>query len=349
MMEDDTVYAVRASFDPYYKWWFLENLMVGSNGEAVWKRRRQGAGIGESSRPQVERDETEAKSLARKLTRELGHDFDLAVLGEHGQSSTMLKLSKAYLASRRREDEEAMMFIEGKKRNLGLTAPPRSSIIAASEDDADEIHRSLQELPYLRTIIVGRGITRSLAHSTDGLTWRRLHNGYISRKGATWGHRARITDAFGFHPTAHWGQTKAAIRKILLPRAIDMLQLQPMKDMLADALAAGRHAVVLDRFVFWYEPDGGMGWTVKEIGTPDKADANAVEWAAGTIVSRNFGRIVVLPFIKDDGVHVSGHTRNGPGDGPAKPRKPGEAKEISFTRLQGDSMLGLLGELPYGP
>jgi len=136
---------------------------------------------------------------------------------------------------------------------------------------------------------------------------------------------------------------------MLLPRAIDMLQLQPMKDMLAEALAEGRHAVVLDRFVFWYEADGSVGWSVKELGAHDKTNADAVEWAAGNIVSKNFGRIVVLPFIKDDGTHVSGHTRNAPGDGPAKPRKPGEEKEVGFKRLQGDAMLGLLGELPYGP
>lgn len=348
-MTDATIYAVRANYDAYYRWWFLENLMIGANGEPVWKRRRPQTEIGVPPRAEVERDEAEAKQLARKLTRDLGHDLDIAVLGENGQSSTMLKLSKAYLASRRREDEEAMMFLEAKRRHAGTVAPPRTAITAGSGEDADDIHRALQELPYLRTIVVGRGVTRSLAHSTDGSNWRRLTNGYISRQGATWGHRARIADAFGLHPAEHWGRTKAAIRKILLPGAIDMLQLQPMKEMLAAALAAGRHAVVLDRFVFWYEPEGGIGWTVKEIGAHDSAHADAVEWAAGTIISKNFGRIVVLPFIKDDGTHVAGHTRNAAGDGPARPRKPGEAKEIAFTRLQGDAMLGLLGELHYGP
>lgn len=348
-MTDEKVYAVRAIYDAYYNWWFLENLVIGANGEPMWRRRRPHLSIGMPPRAEVERDEIEAKKLARKLTRELGQNLDIAVLGEHEQSSILLKLSKAYLASRRREDEEAMMFIEGRKRHAGRIAPPRSAIIAPSEADADDIHCALQELPYLRTIVVGRGVTRALAHSTDGLTWRRLSNGYISRKGATWGYRARIADAFGLHPAEHWGRTKATIRKILLPRAIDMLQLQPMKEMLAEALAAGRHAVVLDRFVFWYEPDGDIGWIVKEIGAHDAKHADAVEWAAGTIISRNFGRIVVLPFIKDDGTHVAGHTRNAPGDGPAKPRKPGEAKDIAFTRLQGDAMLGLLGELPYGP
>jgi len=68
------------------------------------------------------------------------------------------------------------------------------------------------------------------------LNWRRLTNGYISRQAATWEHRARIADAFGLQPAQHWGRTKAAIRKMLLPRAIDMLQLQPTKEMLADMM-----------------------------------------------------------------------------------------------------------------
>lgn len=348
-MKDETLYAVRAFYDAYYNWWFLENLVVGANGEPVWKRRRPNLASGTPPHSEVERDESAAKQLARQLTRELDHDFDIAVLGEHHQSSAILKLSKAYLASRRREDEEAIMFVEGKKRHAGGIAQARNAITADSEQDADDIHNALLELPYLRTIVVDRGFTRSLAHSRDGLNWRRLTSGYISRQGATWGHRARIAEAFGLHPAQHWGKTKAEIRRMLLPRAIDMLQLQPMKEMLAEALAAGHHAVVLDRFVFWYEPEGGIGWMVKEIGAHDKANSDAVEWAAGTIISKNFGRIVVLPFIKDDGTRVSGHTRNAAGDGPAKPRKPSEAKEIAFTRLQGDAMLGLLGELPYGP
>ena len=115
-MTDATIYAVRASYDAYYNWWFLENLIIGANGEPAWKRRRPQLGIGLPPRAEVERDEAEAKQLAQKMTRALDHDFDIAVLGENGQNSTKLKLSKAYLASRRREDEEAMMFVEGKRQ-----------------------------------------------------------------------------------------------------------------------------------------------------------------------------------------------------------------------------------------
>ena len=196
---------------------------------------------------------------------------------------------------------------------------------------------------------LGRGVTRSIYISQDGFAWRRATNGYLSRRGAEIVHRARIADGFGLNALEHWGRTKAAIRKILLPSAIRLLQLEPMKAMLAEALARGRTAVVLDRFVFWYESDGSIGWTVKELGNPGRSDSDPAEWRDGTIISKNFGRNVVLPFTKDDGERVNSYTRNGPGDGPAKPRMPGQHKEIPFTRLSGDTALGLFGELPYGP
>lgn len=43
-------------------------------------------------------------------------------------------------------------------------------------------------------------------------------------------------------------------------------------------------------------------------------------WFEGPIVSRNLGSIIVPPFIKSDGTPVNGHTKNRPGEGPAKPR-----------------------------
>ncbi len=43
-------------------------------------------------------------------------------------------------------------------------------------------------------------------------------------------------------------------------------------------------------------------------------------WFDGPIVSRNYGCIIVPPFIKSDGTPVNGHTKNRPGEGPARPR-----------------------------
>jgi hypothetical protein len=67
----------------------------------------------------------------------------------------------------------------------------------------------------------------------------------------------------------------------------------------------------------------------------------------GTILSKNHGRIVVLPYIKENGERVQGHTKNGPHDGRATPRHPDDHVELPFEALDGDLMIGLFGELPY--
>lgn len=347
-------FAVRARFDAYYSCWFLENLIVGANGEPKWVRRIERRPDGGYKAATFGRDNAagvEARKAARTLSRELSPGADLDKLRENDGSSLSLKLSKALISSQRRQDEEALMLAEARKRNTHLVAPPKEALLvpARFEEERDELHMQLQEFPYLQTAVVGKGVRRTAIGTSDGLTWRRLHNGYLSRRTAEIAHRARISEGFGISPLQHWGKTKAAIRAILLPRAIQLLQLEPMKRLLAQALAEGRRAVVLDRFVFWYEEEGGIGWTVKEVGTAKGERDEPAEWLAGTIISKNFGRIVVLPFIKNNGERVSGYTRNGPGDGPAKPRVPGEHKEIPFTRLEGDTVIGLLGELPYGP
>lgn len=70
-------------------------------------------------------------------------------------------------------------------------------------------------------------------------------------------------------------------------------------------------------------------------------------WKEGTIRSTNHGRLVILPYIKESGEQVRGHTRNGPNDGRAKPRHPDHYVDIPFAQLDGDLMIGLFGELPY--
>jgi hypothetical protein len=79
----------------------------------------------------------------------------------------------------------------------------------------------------------------------------------------------------------------------------------------------------------------------------DRGSEGATLWKQGTILSTNHGRLVILPYIKEDGEHVRGHTRNAPGDGKALPRYPGHFVDIPFRELSGDLMVGLFGELPY--
>jgi len=349
-MTNTPAYWVRTKFEAYFDRWFLEDLKFSATGEPRWVKRREITRHGLMA-PAFRDDEATARADARRLSRELSPDIDLDKLSENHADSRSLKLAKAVVASNRHDEEQALMFAEAKRRHAALVPPKidQLTLSGGREEERSELYRKLLDLPYLRMVTLGGGVTRAIYISQDGVAWRRATNGYLSRRDAEIVHRARISDGFGLNAFEHWGTTKAAIRKILLPSAIKLLQLEPMKVMLAEALAQGRTAVVLDRFVFWYESDGTVGWTVKELGSPGKSDSDPAEWAQGTIISKNFGRIVVLPFTKDDGERVNGYTRNGPGDGPAKPRVPGQHKEIPFTRLSGDAALGLFGELPYGP
>ena len=119
-----------------------------------------------------------------------------------------------------------------------------------------------------------------------------------------------------------------------------------MQRLLAEAFARGERVLVSNAIVFWYEDDGGLGWQVKETGSTTEADG-ATLWREGTIRSTNHGRLVILPYVKEDGEKVRGHTRNAPGDGRALPRHPDHYVDIPFSLYSGDLMIGLFGELPY--
>lgn len=174
--------------------------------------------------------------------------------------------------------------------------------------------------------------------------WSIAFNG--SKKGPELAQRAQIANGFGFGYRDHWGKVKAQIRKMLLPRANQLLQLASVKRLLDDALRVGDRMLVCNGIVFWYEPDGDVGWQVKQTTTLDSTDGEAI-WREGTILSTNHGRLVVLPYIKENGEYVKGHTKNAPGDGPAIPRHAKDFVEIPFKSLKDDLMIGLFGELPY--
>lgn len=167
-----------------------------------------------------------------------------------------------------------------------------------------------------------------------------------NRKGLIGAHRAPIANGFGLSEFDHFGKTKAEIRQMLLPEASRILMMRGVQQLLADALSRGKRAVVWSSYVFWYE-QGGIGWQVKErSGSADGENDEAI-WFEGNIHSANFGRIVVLPYIKSSGERVRGHTKNAPHDGPAKPRPLGEELILDFEQLDGDTMRGLLGEFRY--
>ncbi|KAJ8137997.1 hypothetical protein OY671_008790, partial [Metschnikowia pulcherrima] len=114
----------------------------------------------------------------------------------------------------------------------------------------------------------------------------------------------------------------------------------------AEASTHGEKVLVCGPYVFWYEEDGSIGWQVKMTHS-DRVSEGATVWKEGTILSTNHGRLVILPYIKEDGEKVRGHTRNAPGDGKALPRHPDHFADIPFREISGDLMIGLFGESPY--
>ncbi|TDX23351.1 hypothetical protein [Rhodovulum visakhapatnamense] len=201
-------------------------------------------------------------------------------------------------------------------------------------------------MPYLQVAKVGRSNSRwsqSLLYlGIDGVWSKPYHAG---AKAALTAEHAKIANGFDLSANIHWGKAKARIRQILLPRANQLLQLASVQRLLAEALARGERVLVSNGIVFWYEDDG-LGWQIKATSATRESDGATI-WREGTILSTNHGRLVVLPYIKENGEQVRGHTRNGPNDGRALPRHHDHYVEIPFSLYDGDLMIGLFGELPY--
>lgn len=133
----------------------------------------------------------------------------------------------------------------------------------------------------------------AMGKSYEG-TWDVVANGTLHKRGAMLIERSKIASGFDVNPTEHWGEVKAKIRQILLPRANQLLQLASVRRLLDEALARGERALVCNGVVFWYESDGQVGWQVKSTES-GKSDEGTTLWAGGTIVSTNHGAWLSCP------------------------------------------------------
>lgn len=241
------------------------------------------------------------------------------------------------------------MLAEALRRHAHENRPDAAALKLEpqSERYRQDLAEQLADMPYLKVVKVGRSNNRwshyLLYLRPDGI-WSKPY--YATKKNAQIAERAKIANGFDLSASDHWGKTKATIRQLLLPRANQLLQLASVQRMLSDALANGERVLVSNGIVFWYEPDGDIGWQVKETSSAGRSEGATI-WKEGTILSTNHGRLVVLPYVKESGEHVRGHTKNGPGDGRALPRHPDQYVDIPFSLYDGDLMIGLFGELPY--
>lgn len=336
-----------AAQHPSRAFWVVNELVLYDSGEQGWRYMRERPWPGEPWQtvkfPAQEAACAAAGRVNREIKERLAHE-----------KSERLKREKDAAKLARRIGEEDLMRAAAITRHKGALRVPTEAITGefAAERHRDEIVSATQEMPYLRHIYCRSAWPERLYVSDDGLSWRvdwtdtKHKFGPPQAKAREVGRRAQVAEGFGFEARANWGQTKAAIRRILKPRANELLEQASVRRLLDEALANGRKCLIWGNVAFWYE-ETGLTWKVLKVGQRDGAERGDIIWYEGTILSINHGRIIVLPYRKADGTEVSGHTKNSKADGPARPRHPSQYVEIPFERLDGDTMVGLHGELPY--
>lgn len=328
----DTILAVWPHYRPLHERWFMQELV--DNGEAAptW-RERMVPGDDDSVLSDHYSDRESAVAAAVRLNPTLRQDLSARSLDPRLKRSLELKIDKALQAKQRLQEEETLMLAEALRRHADDERPDPDALKLAPESERyrQDLAEQLAVMPYLHVAKVGRSNNR-WTHSLvflgiDG-AWSKPY--YAGEKAALTAERAKIANAFGLSATAHWGKTKATIRQLLLPRANQLLQLASVQRLLAEAFARGERVLVSNGIVFWYEPDGNIGWQVKQTSSARESDG-ATLWKEGTIVSTNHGRLVVLPYEKENGEQIRGHTKNGPNDGRALPRHRDSYVEIPFS------------------
>lgn len=298
--------------------------------------RKEGGGLKADIYDSLE----QAVSSAKKLTDSLIKNIENLDTPDVLKMSLRLKVEKSVTVRKRLLLEEHLMLSEAIFRNNKIV----SEVLLVPDNSESlrvELAQALKEASYVQLVRLNKyGVT--LIKNNEKWIYAKH-----TKKTAIYCYRERIARGFGFSGTDHWGKTKAAIRSLLLPRANKLLQLASVRRILDDAMFRGVKVLVLGSFVFWFESKNQIGWCIKEISESSSSDAGKTVWLEGKILSKNHGRIVVLPYIKENGSFVQGHTKNSPHDGKAIPRHKNEFVELPFEMLEDDLMIGLFGELKY--
>lgn len=346
------ILAVWPVYEPASGKWYLHEFYEDDDLPPKW-RPRQIAGPAGNPRADVYATREEAFLARDNLNEQYLRILALRNLPEAQKRSLQWKTEKALIAKTRLMNEEQLMFVAAKSRNVDLKVDTSNISFTGDRgffDDETELEElkseltsQLIEMPYLKAALVGQGkFCQYATFKISDNTWSIPRYVYKTWALKVW--RARISDGFDLNFREHWGRTKATIRERLLPDATKLLLQTDVRQMLDQALVQGEYVLVSGGFVFWYEPDNDIGWQVKVTSSESSEEGRTI-WNEGKIISKNYGRIVVLPYIKENGEHVNGHTKNVAHDGPATPRQKKNYREIPFKEVKSDLMIGLFGEI----
>lgn len=343
MLDRNTVLAV--SPKPFYNrgYGFLMNeCRLNNKGGLQWYQKPANL---YTKRKRIYESLTEAIEAATQENILLIRNLDELGLSDSELQSLTLKVEKRVKSLQRLVREEVKMRELAKLQHSSEIPPKLDDLVVPQDSNVIKtaLLTQLKEYPYIRLArIPQQGI--SLVKTAEN-TWERIDH---SQKTASYCYRETIARGFGFCGTDRWDVTKSKIRDLLLPRANKLLQDASIKRMLDEAYRRGQKVLVSGNYVFWYEETGELkGWQVKQASSSSSSGDSDTIWLEGKIVSRNHGRIVVLPHIKGDGTYVTGHTKNPAYDGEAKPRAPDEYLELPFEVITEDAMFNLLGQLKY--
>jgi hypothetical protein len=324
--------------------YFMHELKINKDGILQWYKKVDESPKG-MHKLHKHTDLVTAINEATEQNKELIKNIFTLSLSDIEKSSLKLKVEKSITSLHRRLNEETLMLQEALKQHKNDKRPSidETSVPDNNENIRNELLKVLNITPYIKIARINKhGVT--LLFDNNKNKWIYAKH---TKQTAIYCYREKIARGYGFSGVDHWGKTKAEIRSVLLPRANQLLQLASVKRMLDEALSKGVKVLVSGNFVFWFEEKDQIGWIVKVVKNSDSDNDSNILWTEGSILSKNHGRIVVLPYIKENGEHIQGHTKNAPHDGKAIPRHKNEYVELPFEMLNDDLMIGLFGELNY--
>ena len=328
--------------EPLYirgKWWMCVYRLM-SDMSLKWAK---------SNPPELFNNLDDALKIAKQRNKNLLENISILPITLDHQETITLKVNKELQKKERLVNEEKLMLQEAQRRAETRRKPEINELILPerSEKFRQTLHAQLITMPYLTRVLVSEKNKQFILERSkeNGRKWSQPIS--AKKKAIEYTCKATIAEGFDLDPEVHWGKTKATIRDLLLPKANKLLQLASVQRLLAEAKLKGQFVLVSNGYVFWYEEDGNIGWTIKQTDSALSENKGNTVWLEGKIESKNHGRLIILPYKKSNGDFVNGHTKNGPHDGPAKPRHSSQYVSLPFHVLEDDLMIGLFGELPY--